>query len=199
MFYHFISTTVLILLFCCITDNAIAQDTLVISKSENFMPRRQVCLNLSPLAMQFVPFNRSDPRLIGPYITRFKWAGTNRKSAFRISLGLNIDASDDNERNQYFNFGLGWDRRRNINKKWSHTRGMEFVLWAGNRNIPAQLNNNNFGVLLGVAPLWGIEYALSRHVTLGTEAQMVLATDLDNGPVITIIPPVGLFLHYYFK
>lgn len=149
--------------------------------------------------MQFVPFNRSDPRLTGPYLTCFKWANASSQTALRISLGINVDNANNNE-TQTFNLGIGWDRRRDINKKWSHTRGMEFILWVGDLNIPGQPDiNNNDRLLVGAAPLWGIEYALSNHVTLGTEAQMVIGTDPDNGFVFTIIPPVGLFLHYYFK
>ncbi|MGL6351246.1 MAG: hypothetical protein ACRC2U_15660, partial [Aeromonas sp.] len=68
------------------------------------------------------------------------------------------------------------------------------------RNIPGT-NPSSFeeNLMVGIGPFWEVEYALSEHITLGTQAQMVLGTLVNDGILFTIVPPVGVFLNYYVK
>lgn len=158
--------------------------------------RKIVGFNTTPLLAQLIPFNRSNPREVGPYLMRFKRYKPNGR-AFRFSMGINMNfTNDDNEIG--VNFGFGRERRRGFAQRWVYTRGFDFNILLGNINLPGQSTAN--GVILGCGPLWGLEYALAPHITVGTETALVMGLSLSDFGLnlsFQIIPPVALFVHYY--
>ena len=169
-------------------------------KNDNyFQGRRIVGLNMSPLLTQLVPFNRSNPRDAGPYLAHFKWYNSTGRTAFRMSLGVRLRESEfDFELDDpQLNFAIGWEKRRNISRRWSYTRGFDFMFLAGDQDIPG--NEESFDPFIGFGPAWGIEWAIEPHITLGTEATLAIGVVPDIGPQVELLPPVGIYLHYYFK
>jgi hypothetical protein len=164
-----------------------------------FKGRRIVGINMTPLLTQLVPFNRSSPRDAGPYLAHFKWYNRTGRTAFRMSIGVRLREDTDvfELDDPQLNFAIGWEKRRNISRRWSYTRGFDFMFLAGDQNIPG--SENNFDPLIGFGPAWGIEWAIEPHITLGTEATLAIGIVPDSGPQVELLPPVGIYLHYYFK
>lgn len=168
------------------------------SDAAYFRGRRIVGLNMSPLLTQLVPFNRSDPRDAGPYLAHFKWYNSTGKTAFRMSLGFRLRADGDLETDDVqISFAIGWEKRRHISRRWSYTRGFDFMFLGGDQNIPG--SDTQFEPFIGFGPAWGIEWAIEPNITLGTEATLAMGFVPDVGPQVELLPPVGIYLHYYFK
>lgn len=181
----------------CIT--VFAQNEASKNADTYFRGRRIVGLNMTPLLTQLAPFNRSSPRDAGPYLAHFKWYGPSGKTAFRMSLGFRLrgDEFDLELDDPQLNFAIGWEKRRNISRRWSYTRGFDFMFLAGDQDIPG--NDTPFEPFIGFGPAWGIEWAIDPNITLGTEATLALGFSPDIGPQVELLPPVGIYLHYYFK
>ncbi len=81
--------------------------------------RRIAGLNMTPLATQLIPFNRSSPNEAGPFLLRFKSYGRKHKSAFRLSMGLRLSADDDDNGTIQMNLAIGWEKRRSISRRGS--------------------------------------------------------------------------------
>lgn len=159
--------------------------------------RKIVGFNMTPLVTQLIPFNRSSPRLAGPYLIRFKRYGATGKRAFRFSLGLTTATPDDVDTKVGANLGFGWEKRRGFARRWTYTRGFDIALLLGNNNLPDFTTTGN--AILALGPLWGLEYTLAPRITLGTETSLLLGVNaaFEFLPVFQVVPPVGLFLHYY--
>ena len=161
--------------------------------------RKIVGLNMSPLVTQLIPFNRSDPKEAGPFLVRFKAYGPKGKSAFRFSLGLHVIPNGNGDFDDpQFNLALGWERRKSISRRWSYTKGFDFMILAGDLNIPGNRSDANF-VAFAAGPLWGIEYFIDRRISIGVEAALIIGFSPDDESVVfDVLPPVGLFLNHYF-
>jgi hypothetical protein len=184
-----------------------AQDTISVERSSietspltsKYYPKSRIIgLNMTPLLTQLIPFNRADPRDFGPFLMRFK-NYKNGKNAIRFGLGVQILGEDiffsTEESKTFLNIQWGWERRKNISDRWSYTKGIEAVALIGNSNLPNERNSESVSV--GVGLPWGIEYAIAPRITLSTEIELVLLVS-EFGPTIRLLPPVGLFLNYYF-
>jgi len=156
-------------------------------------------LNMSPLVTQLIPFNRASPKEAGPFLLRFKSYGKKGKTAFRFSLGVHLVADSNGDLDDpQVNLAMGWEKRKSISRRWSYTKGFDFMLLAGDLNIPGTAKDENFAAF-GLGPLWGIEYMIDRRISIGTEAVLLLGVTLEDGiGVFDILPPVGLFLNHYF-
>ncbi len=160
--------------------------------------RKNIGLNMTPLVTQLVPFNRSDPRQAGPYLIHFKTYGPRNRAAFRFSFGLHLIPDNTGEvQDPQVNIAMGWEKRRSLGRRWSYTRGFDFVILAGDLNVPGN-NQNDEVVVLGCGPVWGIEYFIDPRISIGTEASFILGFSPDFGVTADIIPPVGIFLNHYF-
>lgn len=180
-----------------------SQETLPTPPPEENNPtfeyRKIVGLNMTPLLTQLIPFNRSNPREAGPYLVHFKKYGLSGKNAFRFSMGIHLVPDDQDElADPQFNIAFGWEKRRSISKRWSYTRGFDFMFLAGDLNVPGVANTEE-SAAIAFGPVWGIEFAIDRRITIGTEAALALGWSPDSeGFLFDIIPPLGIFLHHYF-
>lgn len=162
--------------------------------NEYFPPARITALNMSPLLTYLIPFNRSNPRLSGPIQARFRYARKG-KAAFRMGLGVSIINNLDGDNTNFLNMELGWERRRNLSKRWAYVRSTQLFFSAGRVNVPGSTLSEVPGIGLG----WGmgVEYALAKGITLSTEAMLLAPFLNDDGFNFEFLPPVGLFLNYY--
>ncbi len=167
-------------------------------KPEQPQFRRIAGLNMTPLVTQLIPFNRSNPREAGPFLLRFKRYGQRAKTAFRFSLGLHVVPDDNGDVNDpQLNLAFGWERRRSISRRWSYSRGFDFMILGGAMNVPGTDNTEAFTFAIG--PMYGIEYFLDPRMSIGCEAVLALGFSPDaEGIILEIIPPVGIFLNHYF-
>ena len=153
-------------------------------------------LNLSPLLVQFTPFRRTAART-GPYNISYKDLRRDGTRAFRMGLGLFIDA--ENEERNHINFRIGRERRREITEKVRFIHGIDFIFFAGHMNIPNESDPVFFdatGIGLGL-PL-GLEYDINKMMSLSTESFLYIGTHSINGVGLQIVPPVALFLNVRF-
>ncbi|MCO6489342.1 MAG: hypothetical protein J5I98_13035 [Phaeodactylibacter sp.] len=153
-------------------------------------------LNASPLLVQLAPFNRSNPRVLGPYFTTYR-VYSSRGRAFRLALGWDVDASlDADEAQNHFNLRLGWERRRKIADRWSYSMGWDFAISGGDFNLPGEKEADTG--FLGFGPTWGFEFFINRTVSLSTEVSLWAGIDLNEGiPRLLVVPPVALLLNVW--
>ena len=153
-------------------------------------------LNVSPLLVQFTPFRRTAART-GPYNITYKALRHDNSRAFRMALGVFIDA--ENEERNHINFRIGRERRRQITEKIRFIHGIDAVFFVGHMNIPNEEDPLFFdatGVGLGI-PL-GLEYDINKSLSLSTESFLYIGTHSINGVGFQIVPPVALFVNVRF-
>jgi hypothetical protein len=181
---------------------AIGQSAADSTVRATYARKRIVGLNMTPLVTQLIPLNRSDSKEAGPFLLRFKKYGSAGRSAFRFSLGFHLRTDENGEVDDpQFSFALGWEKRRSISRRWSYTRGFDFMVLGGDLNIPGNntLAEDEVGIGFAVGPVWGMEYAIDPRVTLGVEAALAIGWSPGfEGVIFEVLPPVGLFLSHYF-
>lgn len=160
-------------------------------------PHRIVGINMTPLLVQLIPFNRSNPKFTGPfYFSTRKYTKGDR--AYRFGLGLDIDPNGDEDAIEAFlNLRFGWQKQKVISGRWSYYGGLDLMLIGGDLNIPEDKAEETGA--LGFAPIWGFEYALTEHVRLSTELALFLGIgfgDFGGAPKFEFIPPVSIFLNF---
>ncbi len=160
-------------------------------------PHRMIGMNMTPLLVQLIPFNRSNPKFTGPfYISARKY--TKGDKAYRFGFGLDIDPNGDEEAIEAFlNLRFGWQKQKVISGRWSYYGGLDAMLIGGDLNLPEDKPEETGA--LGFAPIWGFEYALTEHVRLSTELALFLGIgfgDFGGVPKFEFIPPVSIFLNF---
>ena len=174
-----------------------SQDSLLYQKLTKVEGYRIVGLNMTPLLVQLIPFNRSNPSVTGPfYVSTKKYKKSN--VGFRFGIGLDIDPAGDEEGEEaFFNLRIGWEKRKAFSQRWAYYGGFDFMFIGGDLNILGAKSEETGA--FGVAPVWGIEYALTEHIYLSTETALFLGIDFgafDSVPRFEFIPPVSLFLNF---
>lgn len=158
-----------------------------------------VGMNATPLLVQFIPFNRSNPKVLGPYFITYRAQKLNGR-AFRLALGWDVNANgfSGDESNNHFNFRIGTERRRPIHERWSYSMGWDVGLSAGDFNLPGEKDGDSG--FLGLGPTWGFEFFLTPVVSLSTEVSLWLGLGLEDGEArLQVVPPVALYLNVWRK
>lgn len=167
---------------------------------ERFLPKGEykvMGFNGTPLLVQLIPFNRSDPRVVGPYYVNWRsYVLKNDKlKGFKISLGVDLSDTDDlNPVQAFFNARLGFEGYRRISPRWGYTRGFNVFFSAGDLNTPGSKQGDE--TFLGVGPHWGIDFFVSPKVSLSLETALLFGTT-DFGAKFEFIPPVALNLNFW--
>ena len=153
-------------------------------------------LNASPLLVQVAPFNRSNPKVLGPYFITYR-VYTDKDRAFRLALGWDVDASlTADEAQNHFNFRMGLERRRQIADRWSYSMAWDMAISGGDFNLPGEKDVETG--FIGLGPTWGFEFFINRTVSLSTEVSLWLGLDTNEGiPRLQVVPPVALFLNVW--
>ena len=150
-------------------------------------------INMTPLLVQLIPFNRSDPKVTGPYyVTYRRYKGDK---AFRLAFGADLSDADEDGVLSHINFRIGWEKRKSIHRRWAYTRGWDFFAAFGDLNIPGDKDTDSARLAFG--PTWGVEYNFNQLVGLSVESSLLLGIDAGTGtPVIEFIPPIALYLNF---
>lgn len=173
------------------------KDSLLYQKLRMVTGYKIVGLNMTPLLVQLIPFNRSNPRVTGPfYISTKTYKKANQ--GFRFGIGLDVDpAGDEDAEEAFFNIRIGWEKRKAFSQRWAYYGGFDFMLIGGDLNISGTKSEETGA--FGIAPVWGIEYALTEHIYISTETALFLGIDFgvfESVPRFEFIPPVSLFLNF---
>ncbi len=154
-------------------------------------------INLTGLLTQFIPFG--NPSIRGGPITYAETKIKNNKLR-RFGIGMNIDP--DNEANTYFHIRFGGGKEIKVSEKWSYYRGLDVWAFVGNFNLPGEnVNTANFFFVdsgIGIAPFVGAKYHITPNVNIGTESNLFIGLNTDDGALIKAIPPISLFISFRF-
>lgn len=159
---------------------------------------RQFQMNLTPLLVKFVPFNR-ETSFTGPYNFMYKRFRGNH--GFRIALGarINPDAFTNND-DSHINVRIGYERRYDLSPKWKLNRGVDWVGSLGGFNVPRPTSNPSFpflgspGAATGVGFSLGIEYRIHPKLSISTESMLFLGAQTNTVFTLTVVPPLGIFI-----
>jgi hypothetical protein len=153
-----------------------------------------VGMNVTTLLSRLVPFGDGIP-LGGVTSVMMRRYKDNR--AFRMGIGLN--ASNDAERLNA-SIRIGNERKREINPRYTFTRGVDFMIASGSFNTPG-FNFSTGGIAtLGAALSFGLEYNIDKHISIGTEALIfagIGGNTTTGGSILNIkvLPPVALYIN----
>lgn len=170
------------------------------NEEDRFLPYggyKVMGFNTTPLLVQLIPFNRSDPRVTGPYFVNWRsYLQKNDKlKGFKISFGVDFSDTDDASPVQaFFNVRLGFESYRRISPRWGYTRGFSGYYSTGDFNTPGTKPNDD--VFLGGGPHWGVDFFLAPKVSLSLETALVLGMTGVGGK-FEFIPPVSLTLNFW--
>ncbi|RME00590.1 MAG: hypothetical protein D6816_13445 [Bacteroidetes bacterium] len=157
---------------------------------------RMIGVNASPLLVQLVPFNKSNPLTTGPFnVTFHRFVGTR---AFHTALGFNIpsEGEDTDFENIHLNFRMGITKRKPLGGRWTYFSGFDLYFSAGGLNLRADPNDDEKAIA-ALGPRWAIGYAIEERLLLSIETAAVLGFDLEFGiPEFRFIPPVALSLNF---
>lgn len=161
------------------------------------LPYRVVGLNTTPLLMQLIPFNRSNPKVVGPYYVTFR-SYRQRKSGkvtgFRWALGADLSDVADEGVQSFVNFRIGAETRRQLHPKWAFSSGVDLMISLGDLNVPGTKETD--AAAFGFGPVWGIEYGVSTHVSLSIETALFFGVESEAGFKFEFIPPVALYANF---
>ncbi len=181
-----------------LTINAFAQkkDTISTVKEEK---SRIVGINTTPLVIQFIPFNRTNPRTAGPY--NFIYKRFNKSDALILAAGVDVLEFESSTSNFHLNLRVGWEQQRKLEGNWYYAFGASAMFVMGNFNAPNTVSSNgNDDGGLGFAPTFTLGYKLNEVVSVSTETIFFIrlsnAGEVSNIPPIAFVPPVAMYLNF---
>ncbi len=154
---------------------------------------REVGLNMTPLATMLVPFNRSNPKLVGPYMMKFHRYKDNK--FFRSAIGVDLGDIEFDGTQSHFNVRFGWGKRRLMHERFAFLSTFDITASLGDLNLAGSKDQD--GIKLAIGPTWGIQYAINTMVNVGTETSLLLGAAVGDfsGVVFEFIPPVAIYLN----
>jgi len=137
----------------------------------------QIGTDLSSMFRNLLKRNDDDIVLLNaPYILNFKSIKNNR--AFRFGIGasrkkeINTDDSDDKVLQNSFRVRMGSEKQRKINKRWQINTGFDLSYATSKLANENNSFGNNSSKRFAFAPLLGIQFQLTPHLFLQTEASL---------------------------
>lgn len=172
-------------LICLIFLSAIlwGQSDEVESSNESF--QYQIGTDLSPLFRNlFKPNLNTNSFLNAPYIFIFKSIKNNR--AFRFGIGTEIkkelsnDNSDDKLLQSSLRVRIGFEKQKQVSKRWQINSGIDLKFAASKFDDNNNNSFNNSSKSFGLSPLLGIQFQLTPHLFLQTEAAFNLYYQVNS-------------------
>ena len=173
-------------LICLIFLSAVLWGQSEESEKSNKSFQYQIGTDLSPLFRNLFKPN-ADSFLDAPHIFIFKSIKNNR--AFRFGIGgnrkqeISNDNSDDKILQSSLRVRMGFEKQKQVSKKWQINTGadLKFSIFKFDDNNNNSFNsNNNDSKSFGVSPLLGIQFQLTPHLFLQTEASFNLFYQINS-------------------
>lgn len=173
--------------------------TTITYAQNNELPRHEIGFNATPLFSNIFINNPDDNTdQFSVLYKKHDLAGTG---AFRLGLGI----SASNTKQENFNgeststnlsgqLTVGYEFRKSIHEKWIMFYGLDTKLGYTNQNVQFNNNFDEFNTTLnildvGIAPLFGIEFQINKHIRLATELSFLINYSrekiTDNSNVFT--------------
>jgi hypothetical protein len=153
--------------------------------------RKYIGFDANPLLSQVLPFNRiALDAGVFSITTRNYWGSNGIRLSYGAALAENLDV-------QFLQFMIGYDHRRAISKRWWYNTGVDMVFrFLSEDNVNGNITLGNTSGI-GWGGHWGVEYSMSKVVSLSTEANLQLMVLTNNGLVAFILqPPINLTAHF---
>ncbi len=135
----------------------------------------QIGTDVSPLFRSLLrPNSNANDLLNAPYVFILKSIKNSR--AFRFGIGGDIrrEISDDNSDDKIIQNSLrirmGFEKQKKVSERWHINTGIDLNFSASKFDDSINNNFNNQSKSYGVAPLLGIQFQLTPHLFLQTEA-----------------------------
>ena len=174
----------LIIFFSMIILNILHGQNLAEKPTYPWSRKTEIGLNMTNLATRFIPLNFNNQAMQD---IAFKFRKYRRTNAFKLDIGARVTDDNSPER-QFLFFGAGIERRRNIwENKWTYVSSFDFNVVAGPINS-----------FIGIARVYGIEYAITPHVYVSTQTSLALGFNIENGGGFRFLPPNSVFLNVRF-
>jgi hypothetical protein len=154
--------------------------------------RKYLGFDANPLLSQLIPLNRIGLDANVFAITRRNYWGQNGiRASYGVGLSENLDI-------QFLQVMVGYDHRRSISNRWLYFAGVDMIIrvlseetFAGGGSTISSTPGFGWG------GHWGVEYKLSRIVSLSTEANLQLMLFSSNGSASFILqPPMNISAHF---
>ncbi len=139
----------------------------------------QIGTDLSPLYRNLLKTNSSTNSFFNaPYVLTFKRMKNNR--AFRFGIGTDIKREISNESQadtfiqNSIRVRMGFEKQKKVSKRWQINTGVDLNFSSSRRD---DSNNNTFNSnskSYGISPLLGVQFQLTPHLFLQTEASFNL-------------------------
>jgi hypothetical protein len=190
--------------------------------------QHQLGVNATYFFKQFLNFGNSGSLAISPYIVSYK-VFDRKHHGFRFGAGFNSTTSTKNPDSlnaqkttvANYNFRSGYEFQKQLSEKWTCFFGVDGVF---NYQFQKSTSSNGFDNVTstnltysyGGGPIFGIQFNLSKHVTLFTETGIYATagetstkSSFENNPVfnsksktnnsaINFVLPTSLFLNIRF-
>jgi hypothetical protein len=153
---------------------------------EKAVKEQFLSLNMTPLLVQLIPFNTTNPLVSGTYNATYK--RYKRDKGFIFSIGATTFGASQQQQNPFLNFRLGWERRKLSYQHWFYAKGMSILFSAGHLNMVGNSRGTNPN--LGVGPHWSFGYELSPFISIGSEMMLFFGLG-DSGLNISFLPPTA--------
>jgi hypothetical protein len=174
-------------LWCiCMNMTVFAQKTIVVDSIYGVgkaQRERFISVNMTPLLVQLIPFNSTNPLISGTYNATYK--SYKRDKGFIFSIGATTFGASQQQQNTFFNLRIGWENRKVNYQHWYYAKGMSFLLSVGHLNIIG--NNKSEFPDLGLGPHWSFGYEINPFVSIGSE--MMLLISIRN---LMFLPPTAI-------
>ena len=188
----------------------------------------QLGINATYFFKQFLNFGNSGNLEISPYIVSYK-VFDRHHHGFRFGAGFNSTTITQNpdsisavkSTNASYNFRGGYEYQNALSEKWLCFFGVDGVFNYSTRKTTTNngfdnVTSNELTYTYGGGPIFGIQFNISKHVTLFTETGVYATTGeisdkstFENNPVfndetktnlssISFVLPTSLFLNIRF-
>jgi hypothetical protein len=167
-----------------------AQKTMVIDSiygEEKIVKAQFISMNMTPLLVQLIPFNNTNPLVSGLYNVTYK--AYKGDKGFIFSLGATMFGASTPQQNRFLNLRLGWEKRKVRHKNWFYTKGTSILFSSGHLNIVG--NSRGTESSLGAGPHWSFGYDLNPLISIGSEMMLFIGAG-DNGLSISFLPPTAI-------
>ncbi len=151
-----------------------------------YKKEKEIGINLTPLISQFIPFKGRT--LGGPFTLMYRRGKNNQ--FFNLEIGASIESNFNNDDDNYFNLQVGYLRKNPLSQKTTIISSINFIISSGGFNVSGFQNNR--GTIIGLSFSTGIEYSLTKKLSIGAQAYLIAASGDDF--VLNFLPPVGVFL-----
>jgi hypothetical protein len=144
---------------------------------------KYIGFNVNPLLSQLIPMNNINPNINSFAVNSRSFKG---RHGFKSNFGVFFDESFNNE--QFVSLSFGYENRRKLTDRIYFLKGIDL-------NILISESFLDFSSLVGPGLSWGIEYKITKHISLSTYANLRLLMGEPN-VLFQLEPPLSIGINF---